>query len=200
MDQLKGCYKEEYRWFAAYYLMCRQLIYAGDIGTDFVPFMKFPIMLSVYIFILMIHVWLQPYKQRKLNVLDSFILMTLLLVFIGEHTSYSSTIVLWILPLILFINCITFSSRLKYLLIPISCFGLMILSGLALTPPFLDRTGYTFFYINLVLEFISFIALLAYFIYALKFCVILIKRRYRPVYRLINVQSEDSNEDSNEES
>ena len=200
MDQLKGCYKEEYRWFASYYLMCRQLIYAGDIGTDFVPFMKFPIMLSVYILILMIHVWLQPYRQRKLNVLDSFILMTLLLVFIGEHTSYSSTIVLWILPLILFINCITFSSWLKYLLIPISCFGLMILSGLALTPPFLDWTGYTFFYINWVLEFISFIALLVYFIYALKFCVILIKRRYRPVYRLINVQSEDSNEDSNEES
>ena len=21
-DQLKGCYKEEYRWFAAYYLIC----------------------------------------------------------------------------------------------------------------------------------------------------------------------------------
>ena len=26
LDQLQGCYKDEYRWFAAYYLLCRQLI------------------------------------------------------------------------------------------------------------------------------------------------------------------------------
>ena len=91
MDQLKGCYKGEYCWFAAYYLLCRQLLYAADIGTDFIPSYaskaKFPIMLSFYILIVMVHVWFQPYKQRILNVLDSCILMTLMLVFIGEHIS-----------------------------------------------------------------------------------------------------------------
>ena len=88
MDQLKECYKEEYRWFAAYYLLCRQAIYAIDIATDFSPDIKYPTMLTVYILIMMVHVWLQPYKQRKLNILDSSILMTLILVFIGEHASY----------------------------------------------------------------------------------------------------------------
>ena len=85
MDQLKGCYKEEYHWFAAYYLLCRQLLYVVDIGTDFIsdsfPEAKFPIMLTVYVLITMVHVWLQPYKQRKL------------LIFIGEHTTYGSTVV-----------------------------------------------------------------------------------------------------------
>ena len=76
----------------------------------------------------MVHVWLQPYKQRKLNILDSSILMTLILVFIGEHASYGSTLALWILPLILFINCVAFSSRLKYILIPVSCLGIFIFS------------------------------------------------------------------------
>ena len=75
----------------SYYLLCRQLLYA-DIGTDFILYAKFPIMLTVYVFIIMVHNWLQPYQQRILNVLDSCILMTLMLVFIGEHTTFSSTI------------------------------------------------------------------------------------------------------------
>ena len=167
IDHLKGCYKKEYWWFAAYYLICRQLLYAGDIFTDFLPFMKFPIMLSIYILIMMVHVWLQPYKQNILNVLDSFILMILMLIVIGEHTSKSSTLVLWIIPLVLFINCITLYTRLKYLLIPISCLGLMILSGLALSPLFLNWTDYSFFYINLMLGLISFIALSSFLSYVL---------------------------------
>jgi len=36
LDQLQGCYKEEYRCFAAYYLLCRQVIYIADVITEFV--------------------------------------------------------------------------------------------------------------------------------------------------------------------
>ena len=35
IDQLKGCYKEEYRWFAAYYLMCRQVLFGANNLTDY---------------------------------------------------------------------------------------------------------------------------------------------------------------------
>ena len=130
IDQFKGCYKEKYRWFAAYYLLCRQLLYAVDIGTDFAPYLKFPIMLTVYVLIVMVHNWLQPYKQRILNVLDNCILTTLMFVFIGEHMFYSSTVVLWFFPLILFINCVAFSTKFKHLLIPISCLVIIGLSCL----------------------------------------------------------------------
>ena len=202
MDQLKGCYKEEYRWFAAYYLLCRQLIYAVDISTDFMPgYMsdaKFPIMLAVYILIIIVHIWLQPYKDRKLNILDSYILITLMLVFIGEHTTYGSTVILWILPLLLFINCVAFFTRFKYVLIPISCLGMVALSCLVtfLPPRHVtyshDQTNVSFLWFNIfVILPIASLVFLAYMIYL---CIIVIKSRCKPraQYRLINEQNEDS--------
>ena len=205
IDQLKGCYKEEYQWFAAYYLICRQVIYVLDIGTDFLSSIKFPIMLSFYTLIMMVHVWLQPYKQRKLNMLDSSILVTLILVYIGEHISYGTTLVLWILPLVLFINCITFSSRWKYLMIPLSCSVIIAVScldawALISSSEFvLGQEDITFYSINLIIALITVIIFLAYLIYVSKWliCLIVIKRRQRPEYRLINTQTaDDSNEDS----
>ena len=199
IDQLMGCYKEEYRWFAAYYLLCRQLLYAVDLFTDFKLSLKFVIMLTVYVLIMMVHIWLQPYKERKLNVLDSCILMTLMLVFIGEHTTYGSSLVLWSLPLVLFINCVAFSTKFKHLLIPISCLGISTLSFFCSLPisiffyyPDDYQENYSF---SLITFYISSLAFLAYMIYL---CVILIKRCCKPraQYRLINEQNEDSYEDS----
>ena len=232
MDQLKGCYKEEYHWFAAYYLLCRQLIYAVDISTDFMPgFMsyfksdaKFPIMLTVYVLIIIVHIWLQPYKERKLNMLDSCILMTLMLVFIGEHISYGSTVTLWILPVVLFINCVAFTTKFKYVLIPISCLGMIALSCLVtfLLPEYTynqnDYIDYESDYIDYESDYIDYqsdyqpdtsfyfvnvlvilpIASLLFLAYMIYLCVIVIKRCCKPQaqYRLINIQNEDSYEDS----
>ena len=207
MDQSKGCYKEEYRWFAAYYLLCRQLLYAADIGTDFMPYYiskaKFPIMLAIYVLIIMVHVWFQPYKQRILNVLDSSILMTLMLVLIGEHIAYNSTVVLWSFPLVLFINCVAFSTKFKHLLIPISCLGIIALSCLEvlLLPDYFTWNqyvnDYSFYYISFcVILPIASLVFLAYMIYLF---VIVIKRcccKPQAHYRLINEQNEDSHEDS----
>ena len=90
IDQLKGCYKEEYRWFAAYYLICRQVFYGVNYCLGFLayhgtsqviidtPFSKFTIILTVSIMIMLIHVWFQPYRNKGLNILDSFILLTLI--------------------------------------------------------------------------------------------------------------------------
>ena len=213
MDQLKGCYKEEYRWFAAYYLLCRQLLYAVDIGTNFISYIsdvKIPSMLTVYVLIIIVHIWLQPYKQGKLNVLDSCILIILMLVFIGEHTTYGSTVILWILPLILFINCMALSTKFKYVLIPISCVGMITLcvvinscllqeieSHLEVDYHFDD----SLYRINLVAILLTSFVFLAYLIYL---CIISFKRccKCRTQYRLINVQkfNEDSHEDSDSDS
>ena len=208
MDQLKGCYKEEYRWFAAYYLLCRQLLYAVDIGTDFtldyMSDVKFPIMLAFYVLFIMVHVWFQPYKLRKLNVLDSSILMTLMLVFIGEHTSYGSTVVLWFFPLVLFINCVAFSTKFKHLLILISCLVIVALSFLTviyqnniINADFSSDESYEFYYISdFVILPIAFLVFLAYMVYL---CVIGMERcccKSRAQYNLINEQNEDSHEDN----
>ena len=223
MDQFKGCYREECCWFAAYYLLCRQIIYVVDICTDFAPIIKFPIMLSVYVLIIMVHVWLQPYKQRKLNVLDSSILIILMIVFIGEYTSYGSTVILWIMPMVLFINCVAFSSRFKYLLIPISCLGIVMFCLVIILTPYYytqldtqlddyqsyDNQSYDFlfdyqsddefdnpfYFINFVILCISSLVFLAYLIYALKYlCATFIKKcRKPPEFRLININEQNEN-------
>jgi len=141
IDQLMGCYKEEYRWFAAYYLMCRQVLYGVNDLVDYTsglwfisvsnpkiinptPFSKFTIMLTICILIMMIHVWFQPYKKKGLNILDSVILLTLVCLLISTLDYYSDRmigIVFWFLPLLMFINYLAYFTKLKYLVIPCSC-------------------------------------------------------------------------------
>ena len=138
---------------------------------------SYPIMLTVHILIMMVHVWLQPYKQRKLSILDSFILMILMLVFIGEHTSNGSTIVLWILSFILFINYLTLSSLLRFFLKPISCLEIIIFS-VFIPSYFLDLaiSDDSFYSINFVIILLSSLALFVYLIYDAKLaCVVIIQ-------------------------
>jgi len=204
MDQLNGCYKEEYHWFAAYYLLCRQLIYAVDIVTDFMTNTKFPVLLTTYLVIMMIHVLLQPYKEKTLNALDTCILVLFMLVFIGEHATDGSTIVLWCLPLILVINCVAFSTKVKYLSVPISCL-ILITFSLCLLLYYIrlrnktDLSDVSFLWFTVVLIIlISSLVLLAYIIYicaAFKRCC---KHQSQAQHRLISIneQNEDSYEDN----
>ena len=80
LDQFQGCYKDKYRWFAAYYLICRQVI----ILIVYVLNVNYYYMLyglqTVCVIIAMIHIWLQPYKSTLLNGLDGVILLILVLV------------------------------------------------------------------------------------------------------------------------
>ena len=204
MDQFKGCYKEKYHWFAAYYLLCRQAIYVMDIATDFASNFKFAFMLIIYAVIVIVHIGFQPYKERKLNVLDSYILMTLMIVYIGEHTTYGSTVILWILPLVLFINCVAFSTKFKYFLIPVSCVAMIIFcTFFKLCDIYyaLDDDPWREFSVDVVI-LLSSLVLLAYIIYICKFCFAFIKRRCKhqpqaPAQcRLININ--EQNEDSHE--
>ena len=79
LDQLQGCYKDKYRWFAAYYLICRQVIfllaYTGNVDFHKMQFY----LQTACVFIAIIHVWLQPYKNEFINSLDSVILLIMVL-------------------------------------------------------------------------------------------------------------------------
>ena len=80
LDQFQGCFKDKYHWFAAYYLICRQVIilivYVGNSNYDNMLFY----LQTACIIIAMIHFWFQPYRNRFLNVLDGIFLLTLVLV------------------------------------------------------------------------------------------------------------------------
>jgi len=130
LDQLQGCYKNDYRWFAAYYLICRQVIYITDLTIDFLSSIypqddkyKFLTFLVMCIVMLTIHVWFQPYKKRSLNILDSVVLVIMSFVIIASFTTnFFLKFFLWFLPLILFFCFIIYSTKLKQIVIPIVCF------------------------------------------------------------------------------
>ena len=204
MDQLKGCYKEEYRWFVAYYLICRQVLYGANNLTDYflgfqnnydiiaTPFPKFTIMLIVCILIMTVHVYFQPYKDKGLNILDSFILLCLVGLLVSGLEIYWNRmigVIFWFLPLLIFINYLAFFTGLQYFIIPCSCTAVF---------------GVTFYYATFEGIFsILFLAssltiFLAYIIYVVK-CLYTrcfkARRRFLP----INDQNDevDGNDDNN---
>ena len=132
LDQLQGCYKDEYRWFAAFYLLCRQVIYIADLVSDFLSSSlllyttteKHTSFLVITIIITMIHVWCQPYKMKSLNVVDCAILVALIFAIMA---SYSYNIILhiflWFFPLIMFVCYMVSSTKLKHIMIPIVYLG-----------------------------------------------------------------------------
>ena len=103
LDQFQGCYKDQYHYFAAYYLICRLLI----IAIAFINNFDIALLQIATIVIVMIHVWIQPYKSDTLNVLDGIILLTMILIInLGSFTFARSTtttlvIILVVFPLVL---------------------------------------------------------------------------------------------------
>ena len=79
LDQFQGCYKDKYRWFAAYYLMCRHIIFliVYNFNTNYYDMLFY--LQTTCVVIAMIHVWIQPYQNEFLNALDSVILLCIVL-------------------------------------------------------------------------------------------------------------------------
>ena len=90
LDQFQSPYKNKYRWFAAYYLICRQAIvltvYTSNNSYN-------TTLLYVNIAILVIHLWIQPYKTLFLNTMDSVILLFMVLVVVAPLLPGSVTAV-----------------------------------------------------------------------------------------------------------
>ena len=112
MDPFQHCYKDKYRWFGAYYLICRQvlilIVYVGN--RNYYNMLYY--LQTACIVIAMIHGYIQPYKSHLLNGLDGLILLIVVLVvnlniFPSFSLSVSSDLsaVLVILPFLLF--CLT---------------------------------------------------------------------------------------------
>ena len=201
MDQLKECYKEEYRCFVAYYLICRQVLYGANNLTDYflgfqdndgtitTPFPKFTIMLIVCISIMTVHVSFQPYKDKGLNILDSFILLCLVGLLVSALEVYWNRmigVIFWFLLLLIFINYFAYFTRLKYLIVPCSCALIF-----AVTLVFASFMGI----FALLFLASSSIVFIAYFIYVIK-CLYTRCWQARRRYLAINEQNDEVNENN----
>ena len=106
LDEFQDSYKGKYRWFAAYYLICRQVIilivYVGN--GDYYKMLYY--LQTACIVIAMVHTCFQPYKNNLLNALDGVtLLLSVLVVNLNTFSflSAASTIILVLLPLLMLI-------------------------------------------------------------------------------------------------
>ena len=106
LDQFQGCYKDKYRWFAAYYLICRQVIFliAYSLNSNFYGTALY--LQTACVVIASIHMWIQPYQSNLLNGLDGVMLLLMVqangFAYMNDSLTTILEMMIIILPLILF--------------------------------------------------------------------------------------------------
>ena len=109
LDQFQGCYKDNYRWFAGYYMICRIAIITIMIVFSSNDFTSRYLLITICAAIVLIHLSIRPYNSKILNAFDGMILLLLVLVAIlllinsiNSDSVIQINFVLLILPLIIF--------------------------------------------------------------------------------------------------
>ena len=108
LDQFQGCYKDKFRWFAAYYMICRLVVITITIIFSTNDFTAQYLLITVCAAVVLIHMMVKPYNTTVLNVLDAVMLLLLVLTtvlllvdFTESNLPIQVTLILLILPLIL---------------------------------------------------------------------------------------------------
>ena len=121
LDQFQGCYKDRYRWFAAYYMVCRLIIIIIFIINFSDAFISWYLLIIFSTVIALIQVTVKPYADNILNMFDGAVLHLMVLVTVLPLSRYFDTFdsnlavgiafVLLILPLLLFVMMKIFTSK-----------------------------------------------------------------------------------------
>ena len=78
LDEFQGCYKDNYRWMAAFYFFCRQVYLFLIILVNINESLTAYILQFTSLFILVFHMLLRPYREDWLNLVDTVFLADLL--------------------------------------------------------------------------------------------------------------------------
>ena len=106
LDQFQGCYKDKYRWFAAYYLICRQVIFliAYNFNNNYYNTVFY--LQTACVVIAMIHALIQPYQSNSLNALDGAMLLLMIqanaFIAVDDSTFIINGMIVILLPILLF--------------------------------------------------------------------------------------------------
>ena len=126
LDQFQGCYKDRYRSFAAYYMICRIVIILLVIVRIFDEFTTQYLLLITCAFIELIHLIIQPYVKTIHNIFDGVILQLIVIIptlpiieFVDNYNRNLIAIITYILIILPIISFITIKlllhkSEIKY--------------------------------------------------------------------------------------
>ena len=108
LDQFQGCYKDKYRWFAAYYMICRLVIISIIIVFTVNDSTARYLLVTVCAVIVLVHLMIKPYNSKSLNIFDAILLLLLVLTtvlllidFTESNLAIQVTLLLLILPLMI---------------------------------------------------------------------------------------------------
>ena len=107
LDQFQGCYKDKYRCFAAYYMICRILIIVLIIVRISDDFTTQYLLISACSLMALIHLIVRPYINTIHNTFDGVILHLMVIIcvlpLVEFADSYNQTLVTMITYLIIFL-------------------------------------------------------------------------------------------------
>ena len=78
LDQFQGCYKDKFRCFAGYYMICRLVIITIAIAISSNDFVANYMLIVTCVIIALIHLIIKPYNNEILNKLDGIILQLII--------------------------------------------------------------------------------------------------------------------------
>ena len=100
LDQFQGCYKDKYRCFAGYYMICRLAIITiilADSSNDFIVRYS---LITACIIMSLIHQISRPYSNNFLNVFDGVVLHLIVLVsalpLVQFFDGFNSNLLVWL--------------------------------------------------------------------------------------------------------
>ncbi|XP_065895444.1 uncharacterized protein [Dysidea avara] len=109
LDQFQGCYKDQYRCFAAYYMICRLVIIVIIIANPTLNITVQFLQVALCTMLAMIQLIIRPYVSNILNIFDGFVLQIMILISIvplieryNQNLLLSAAFILIALPLIAF--------------------------------------------------------------------------------------------------
>ena len=121
LDQFQGCYKDNCRWFASYYMICRLIIISVIIANLSEVFISQLLLITASTIIALMHLIVRPYADDVLNMFDGVTLQLMVLVtalpLFEYFDTYDSNLLvgtalfLVILPLVHFIVVKAFTSK-----------------------------------------------------------------------------------------
>ena len=132
LDQFQGCYKDKYRYFAAYYMICRLVIITIMIANSSNSFILQYSLLAACVMITLIHHILKPYANSLLNDFDGAILQVLILIsalpFVEFFDDSDATLlrgvtfIIVMLPLLIFITMSLMINKERIKKLPAYCY------------------------------------------------------------------------------
>ena len=133
LDQFQGCYKDKYRFFAAYYMICRLVIITIVIANSSNDFVFRYLLITACVTMALIHQLLKPYSNSLLNDFDGTILHFLVLVSVLPLVEFFNnfdtnlftgiTFILVLLPLLIFITMSLMINKEKIKKLPGFCYS-----------------------------------------------------------------------------